>query len=104
MYLVLTRYDNVPHAVFTVNDPRPDGCTEEVIENVTLENPTENNTWLSGQARPQCVLGQDPACLTHYRVFKYNDDLRAAGFTLVDAQTLSYTSWTDYPARRPQAD
>lgn len=101
MFLIHDRRLAMDNYVFTQTDPRTDGYKGEVIEGVTLDyDMNAIHHWPDGERRPDPQLGRDPKNPAHYKVFKFENELRAAGFRLIHSSTpfLAY-SWSDYRKR-----
>jgi hypothetical protein len=101
MFLIKDRRLGMDNYVFTQMDPRTEGYKGDVIEGVTLDyDMNAIHRWPHGQSRPDPQLGRDPNNPAHYKVFKFPDELHAAGFEFVHFNTpfLAY-SWSDYRKR-----
>ena len=98
MFLVKDRRLGMDNYVFTRTDPRTEGYKGDVIEGVTLDyNMNAIHLWPDGQPRPKPQLGRDPKTPTHYKVFKFPEELHAAGFEFVHFNTPFFAySWSDY--------
>lgn len=97
MFLVKNRWAGGTHLVFTWQDPRKDGYTGSVVEDVTLDYEGDVHDWHDGQESPEAATGQDPADPKHYKVFKYSRDLQAAGFHPVAGMVRVFDRWSKYP-------
>lgn len=110
MYLVKDEPNGTTCLVFTWKDPRLDGYTGDVVENVNLEyDMTEVHAWPNGAPRPEVCVGHDRSDPKHYKVFKYNLERQAASFEPVVGSPVVYGSWLDYlklrdPQRLPEED
>jgi hypothetical protein len=101
MFLVKDRRLGMDTYVFTQTDPRTERRKGDVIEDVTLDyDMNAIHSWPYGQPRPDPQLGRDPKNPRHYKVFKFPEELRSAGFEFVDSNTpfVEY-SWSDYRKR-----
>jgi hypothetical protein len=97
MFLVEDARLGTPFLVFTWRDPRDDGYTGRLNENVILDNDSETvPSWPDGAARPDACLGQAPDDAKHYKVFKYESDRRQAGFHPIAEPFAVFLSWSDY--------
>ncbi len=100
MFLVKDRRLGMDKYVFTRTDPRTEGYQGDVEEDVTLDyDMNAIHLWPSGQ-RPRPQLGRDPQAPKSYKVFKFPEELHAAGFEFVHSNTpfVAY-SWSDYRKR-----
>ena len=98
MFLVKDRRLGMDNYVITQTDPRAEGYKGDVLEGVTIEyDMNAIHDWPDGQDRPNPQLGRDPKNPKHYKVFKFPEELLAAGFEIVHFNTpfLAY-SWSDY--------
>jgi hypothetical protein len=98
MFLVKDERFQPPYLVFVEEDPRRDGYTGEVIEEVSLEyDELEASRWGNGQRRPEECVGISSNDPEHYRVFKNVEQLRSAGFEPVAGTPItSFSSWSEY--------
>jgi hypothetical protein len=98
MFLVKDRRLGMDNYVFTHVDPRIDGYKGDLIEGVTLDyDISAISLWPDGQPRPKPQLGRDPKNPKHYKVFKFREELDAAGFEFVHFNTpFVAASWSDY--------
>jgi hypothetical protein len=97
MFLVEHQRLGVTYLVFTWQDPRQDGFQEPVVEGVTLDYDMEHvHRWPEGHARPEECAGRDPQNPSHYKVFKYNDELRQEGYQPVAGKVMVFGRWSDY--------
>ena len=97
MYLVNDQRLGSPYLVFTVQDPRVDDYKGEVIDDVDLEYDELNvHRWNDGQRSPEACVGVAPDDPKHFRVFKYSDELRAAGYRPVAGTPITFRTWLDY--------
>ena len=101
MFLVKDRRLGMDNYVFTNQDPRSEGFQGDVVEGVALDyDMNDIHLWPQGQPRPNPQLGRDPKKPKHYQVFKFPDDLQAAGFELVHFNTPFFAySWSEYRKR-----
>jgi hypothetical protein len=100
MFLVKDRRLGLDNYVFTHKDPRTEGYKGDVIEGVTLEyDMNAIHLWPDGQRSPNPQLGRDPNNPKHYKVFKFPEELLAAGFEFVHFNTPFVVSWSDYRKR-----
>jgi hypothetical protein len=101
MFLVKDRRLGMDNYVFTRTDPRTEGYKGVVIEGVTLDyDMNAIHLWPDGQPRPNPQLGRDPKHPKHYKVFKFPEELQAAGFEFVHFNTPFFAySWSDYRNR-----
>lgn len=97
MFLVKDERDGVTCLVFTLTDPRADGCQLDVIPGVKLEWDQETVAiWPDGSDRPLPCVGRDMTRPQHYKVFKYEADLSASGFEPVPGAPVFFGRWRDY--------
>ena len=98
MFLVKDRRLGMDNYVFTQTDPRAEGYKGEVIEGVTLEyDMNDIHSWPDGQPSPKPQLGRDPKNAKRYKVFKFPDQLKDAGFEYIHFNTPFFAySWSDY--------
>ncbi len=98
MFLVKNRRLGRDNFVFTQKDPRTDGYIGDVIEDVTLDyDMNAVYSWREGEASPNPQLGRDPQNRKRYRVFKFPQELEAAGYELIHSNTpFVVFSWSDY--------
>jgi hypothetical protein len=97
MFLAIDRRLGGRNWVFTWENPRQDGFTGEVIEDVALDYDMENiHSWPDSHRRPEAVLGRDPNNPKHYKVFKYSDELQKAGFERLPGNVFPTGSWSQY--------
>jgi hypothetical protein len=98
MYLIKDRRLGMDKYVFTHSDPRTEGYKGDVLEGVTLDyDMNAIHLWPDGQRCPSPKLGRDPKNPKHYKVFKFPEELQAAGFEFVYSNTpLVVYSWSDY--------
>lgn len=103
MFLVEDRRPGLPNFVFLARDPRKDGYKGKVIDDVELDyDLLAISQWPDGAPCPDPQLGRDPANPKHYKVFKYPEELQAAGFELVRRTSpFVYPSWNDYRRMLP---
>ena len=101
MFLIKDRRLGMDNYVFTQMDPRTEGYKGDVSEGVALDyDMNAIHRWPDGEPRPDPQLGLDPKNPTHYKVFKYRDELYAAGFKMVHSGTpFIVYSWSDYRKR-----
>src|ERR1700733_5294485 len=101
MFLVKDRRLGMDDFVFMQTDPRAEGYKGDVSEDVTLDyDMNAIHLWPYGQPRPNPQLGRDPKNPKHYKVFKFPEELHAAGFEFVHFNTPFVTySWSDYRKR-----
>jgi hypothetical protein len=98
MFLVKDRRLGMDNFVFTQVDPRGDGYAGDVTAGVTLDyDMNAVHDWPHGQPVPNPQIGRDPADPKHYKVFKFPEELRAAGFEFVHARTpfVARCGWRD---------
>jgi hypothetical protein len=97
MFLVRDQRYGTTYLVFTWEDPRKNGYTGNLIEDVRLDYDMEAvHTWADGQARPEAVVGQAPDDPKRYKVFKYRSERQAAGYHPVTGTPVIFGSWSDY--------
>ena len=99
MYLVKEQLPGGDLFVFTWEDPRTEGYTGSVEAGVALESDQPNgetNTWNDGEEAPDASLGRSPNDPKHYKVFKYERDLRAAGYQPMPGTFAVFKSWSKY--------
>jgi hypothetical protein len=98
MFLVKDDRFQPPNLVFVERDPRDDGYTGEIVDDVSLDyDELKVHRWDDGQRRPEACVGIAPDNSKHYRVFKYSDQLHAAGFEPVAGTPIaSFASWFEY--------
>ncbi|MFL5338579.1 MAG: hypothetical protein ACJ8F7_00280 [Gemmataceae bacterium] len=101
MFLVKDRRLGMDTYVFTRTDPRTDGYKGDVIEGVSLDyDMNAIHIWPDGEDSPNPQLGRNPKNPKHYKVFKFPQELRTAGFEFVNSNTPFVTySWSDYRKR-----
>jgi hypothetical protein len=89
--------------VFTEEDPRPEGARGPVQEGVHLVIPPDLGEWPVGVTAPQPCLAASEEDGTQYRVFKYRNECRPAGFRPLSELYAVHHSWSEYRAelRRP---
>lgn len=101
MFLVKDRRLGMDNYVFTQADPRTEGYKGDVTENAVLDYDMNAIVlWPDGEDIPKPQLGRDPYNPKHYKVFKFPEELRKAGYELVHFNTpfVAY-SWSDYRKR-----
>jgi hypothetical protein len=101
MFLVKDRRLGMDNYLFMQTDPRAEGYKGDVNEGVTLDyDMNAVHLWPRGQPCPKPQLGRDPKNPKHYKVFKFPEELHAAGFEFVHSNTpfVEY-SWSDYRKR-----
>ena len=76
-----------------------DDCPGEIETDVTLEVPADPHLWPVGADRPWAVVGKHPDDPKHYRVFRSEAELTAAGFHHVPGTYGRYHSWQSFPSR-----
>jgi hypothetical protein len=96
MYLAEDRSRGQSYLVFTEVDPREDGFTGSVTEDVFLDVPEGLFLWPDGHGGPEPCVGQDPTDANRYKVFKYSRDLQKAGYRPVSATFDVYERWSEY--------
>lgn len=98
MFLVKDRRLGMDKYVFTQMDPRAEGYKGDVIEGVALKYDIEAiHNWPDGENRPNPQLGRDPNNTKLYKVFKFPEELQAAGFEFVYSNRPFFAySWSDY--------
>lgn len=97
LFLFIDRKNSIPVNVFFYTDPREDGCKGEVETGVKLDYDFDRLTkWPQGSARPMQVLGRDPKNTNYFKVFKYDSELREAGFVLMSGGVLVLNQWSEY--------
>jgi hypothetical protein len=84
--------------VFTVEDPRQDGFRGPVREGVTLVIPPDLHTIPPGVTAPHPCVAVSEQDATQYRVFKYRNECRAAGYRPLSELYTVQPSWTAYLA------
>lgn len=101
MFLIKDRRFGMDNFVFTQTDPRTEGYTGDVSEDVELVyDMNAIHRWPNGQPRPDPQLGRNPHNPKQYKVFKSPEELRDSTFELVHFNTpfVEY-SWSDYRKR-----
>jgi hypothetical protein len=99
VYLARDNRHGSLYLVFTWEDPRNSGYEGHVEEGVFLDYDMESvHSWPDGTAQPEACLGQSPDNPNHYKVFKYQSDLEASGYTPVSGSVVVFGSWGDYAA------
>jgi hypothetical protein len=102
VFLVEDKRHGTTYLVFTWEDPRKDGYSGKVVEDVVLDYDMEAiHSWPHGHARPDACVGQDPNTPKEYKVFKYKSDLQAAGFKPIAGTAVVFGSWSDYLRLNP---
>jgi hypothetical protein len=98
MFLIKESRLGRDYLVFTHTDPRHEGYRGELIADVELDYDVNAvHLWPDGEPRPQPEVGRDPANSKHYKVFKFPEQRRAAGFDLAQQNTpIVLYSWRDY--------
>lgn len=98
MFLIEDRRPGLHNFIFTQMDPRRDGYSGNVINDVTLEYDLNSiHAWPDGEPFPEPKLGRDPAKPKHYKVFKSSQELQSAGYQFVNDHTpVVVYSWRDY--------
>ncbi|MBI1915187.1 MAG: hypothetical protein HYS12_10680 [Planctomycetes bacterium] len=97
MFLVEDQRFGTTHLIFTWKNPRQDGYTGNVIDDVGLDyNMEEVHSWPDGHDRPEVCVGRAPDNPKHYKVFKYLRDREAAGYQPVTGTPDVFGSWSDY--------
>ena len=98
MFLVKHKHSGTSDFVFLHQDPRSDGYSGTEVEEVTLDDydTLHLGKWLDGHDCPDEVAGQDPADPTHYKMFKYKHELRAAGFHVIPGRLCVCEIWSKY--------
>ncbi len=83
--------------VFTWKNPRSDGFAGDVEEDVWLDYDMEHvHSWPTGTPRPEPCLGRSPDLSSHFKVFRFRNDLEQAGYQFVPGSTLISGSWADF--------
>jgi hypothetical protein len=94
-YLVCIPKHNT-HILFMF-DPREDGYTGELVEDVRYEEPSDLHAWPPGSDRPSPpAMGRSPVDPKHYKCFKNMDELNAEGFEHVGAPATMKDRWSSY--------
>lgn len=102
MFLLKDRRLGQEYFVFTHTDPRDEGFRGEVVAGAELDYDNDIHHWPDGEPRPQPQLGRDPANPKRFKVFKFPEQLRAAGFERVyDNTPLVVPSWQYYSTLFP---
>jgi len=98
MFLVKDDRFQPPNLVFVDQDPRGDGYTGEIVDDVSLDyDELEVHRSDDGQRSPEPCVGIAPDDSKHYRMFRSPDQLRAAGFEPVAGTPIaSFRSWFEY--------
>ncbi len=97
MFFVKDQRHGATFLVFTPSDPRKDGYQGIVEEDVDLDyDMLEVHQWPSGHPRPEVCVGRDPVNPKHYKVFKYSNQLRSAGYQSVDGMLVTPGDWARY--------
>jgi hypothetical protein len=97
MFLVEDRRPEATYLVFTFEDPRQDGYSGEVDEDVALDyDMLTVHCWRDGERSPDACLGRSLQDRKQYQVFKYADELLAAGFEPVPGTFICLNSWSAY--------
>lgn len=107
MFLVKDRRFGMDNFLFIQLDPRQDGYTGEVIEDAKLDyDMPDVRRWPDGEPHPDPQLGRDPKDPTRFKVFKFPQELKAAGFDFVHSHApLVAYSWSDYRRQyRPEPE
>jgi hypothetical protein len=87
--------------VFTQKDPRQDGFTGGVEEDVTLHYSQDVHLRRPGEDSPEVVVGlTGPKA---YKVFKYDRERQQAGAQWIAGNMFVCSSWTDYLEGRAAA-
>ena len=106
-----THDTSLNHHVFTEEDPRRDGCSSAVSDNVTLELPAgmeslhEVHTWPLGAEALDVCLGRDPEDKSHFKIFCDDRDCRDAGYSNLGSNFSVHRTWSDYESvaqRKPK--
>ncbi len=88
MFLAKARRLGMDDYVFTQKDPRTEEYEGDVVDGVTLDYDINAiHHWPDGQPRPNPQLGRDPRNRKHYKVFKFPEELHAAGYEFVHSST-----------------
>jgi hypothetical protein len=97
MFLATDQRLGAPYLVFTVIDPRADGYKGELVENVSLDyDELKVHHWGDGERSPDACVGVAPEDPKHYKVFKYAEQLQAAGYKPVAGTAVTFFRWLDY--------
>ena len=97
MFLVKDTLYGTTYLVFTWKDPRQDGFTGQVDEDVELDYDMEAvHRWPEGGKRPAKCTGRDPNNPKRYKVFRSADDCKAEGYVAIPGDTVVFGSWADY--------
>lgn len=88
--------------VFTHEDPVKDGYKGALQQNVSLDYDMEEvHIWRDGEDAPDVCVGRKRSNPLHYKVFKYEADLRAdADYEPIPGNPLRLGSWSDYSRLR----
>jgi hypothetical protein len=98
--MFLVRDPRYNFLVFTHEDPRTDGYLGAVESDVTLHYPLAVHEWPDGARCPEIVVGVRGPNRKEYRVFRFDEDRRHAGYDRVPGTPLVYHSWTEYALRQ----
>ncbi len=98
MFLVKDDRFQPPNLVFVDQDPRNDGYTGEVVDDVSLDyDELKVHRWDNGQHRPEACLGIATSDPKHCKVFQYANQLQPAGFEPIAGTPVnSFSSWFEY--------
>jgi hypothetical protein len=97
VFLVEDRRFGTTYLVFTWSDPRKEGYTGNVVENVALDYDMESvHSWPEGDDRPDACIGRAPDDPNQYKVFKYDADRAEAGYAPVEGMVVLVGSWSEY--------
>ena len=95
MFLVIDSHPGTTYRVFTVKDPRLDGCTVgTLVEDVVVEN---SHLW----DKSNVVIGMDPENKRRYRLFNSRADVNKTRFISVSGSPLVYDRWTGFQRPSP---
>jgi hypothetical protein len=99
--MFLVKDPDMHNLIFFVEDPRKDGYWGEVEAGVSLEYDMEKvHSWPDGTRRPDPCVGVDPDNPKNYKVFKFEEDRRQAGYRPVPGTPLVFGSWSEYARLR----
>lgn len=98
--MFLVRDPRTNFLIFTHEDPRTDGYLGAVESDVALQYPLDVHEWPDGARRPEIAVGVGGPDRKEYRVFRFDEDRRRAGYERVHGTPLVFRSWTDYALRQ----
>jgi hypothetical protein len=97
VFLVEDHWQGGRNLVFTWEDPRADGYTGNVLDDVRLNYDMEAvHDRTQSQSRPEAAVGRDADNPTAYRVFRYSGDRDTAGYQPVTGKAVVFGTWADY--------